>query len=138
MTDRTAVLFANAAFYTAFHNRDLKAMERVWAKDRPVSCIHPGWPALHGRDDVLRSWRGILGNAQAPKIRSRAERVEIYGDTAVVICVEDLADQQYLIATNVFVRAGSVWTLVHHQAGPANIDPTSFGDDDDEPEGPVN
>jgi hypothetical protein len=34
-----------------------------------------------------------------------------------VICVEHL-DGGDLIATNVFAREGTLWKLVHHQAGP--------------------
>jgi hypothetical protein len=30
-----------------------------------VSCVHPGWPVLVGRQTVLESWRRILGNPGA-------------------------------------------------------------------------
>ena len=48
MSDETAILAANAAYYGAFAAADIAAMSRVWADDN-VSCIHPGWPALVGR-----------------------------------------------------------------------------------------
>ena len=50
------VLAANAAFYEAFDQRDMDAMERLWANQVPVCCIHPGWGPLFGRHDGL--WRG--------------------------------------------------------------------------------
>lgn len=139
MSERDAVLFAHAAFYLAFATRDAAAMDALWAKSRPVSCIHPGWDILHGRHDVLRSWHGILQNPKAPKIKVHNERVDIHGDAAVVTCIEDIGGSQYLAATNVFVRDGSSWLLVHHQAGPANVDPQTLEPSEDErPHGPVN
>ena len=47
------VLAANEAFYEAFRQRDMAAMEALWAQHAPVTCIHPGWEALVGRADVL-------------------------------------------------------------------------------------
>jgi hypothetical protein len=44
--DIASVLFANETFYLAFSHRDFDAMERLWARESPVLCIHPGWPAL--------------------------------------------------------------------------------------------
>ncbi len=130
-----AVLFASSAFYAAFAGRDLAAMDRIWAKDKPVSCTHPGWQPLRGRAEVMASWRSILTNAGAPRIRSRAEHATLYGDLAVVTCIEELAGErgqkEFLTATNVFVRAGSLWVMVHHQAGPVNIDPRAIDEEDD-------
>ena len=53
MTDEDEVLAANAAFYAAFANSDVKAMDSVWARRAPVACVHPGWEALVGRDRVM-------------------------------------------------------------------------------------
>ena len=64
--DVEAVLAANRSFYAAIAERDLSAMEEVWASDLPVACIHPGWDALVDREAILRSWAQILSNAQAP------------------------------------------------------------------------
>lgn len=139
MSERDAVLFANAAFYAAFSNHDVAAMDEVWSASRAISCIHPGWSVINGRDDVLKSWHGILRNAKAPTVKVHNERVEALGDLAVVTCVEELNGQQYLAATNIFAREGSVWRLIHHQAGPANVDPQSLEpSEDDRPHGPMN
>ncbi|MSO99016.1 MAG: DUF4440 domain-containing protein [Rhodospirillaceae bacterium] len=139
MSDRDAILFANGAFYLAFTNRDLEAMAEVWSVHKSVSCVHPGWSILYGLDHVMRSWQGILRNPNAPKVKVHNERVEVLGDSAIVTCVEELKGQQFLAATNIFVREGSAWRLVHHQAGPANVDPQSLGPPEDErPRGPVN
>ncbi|MGE4062980.1 MAG: nuclear transport factor 2 family protein [Rhodospirillaceae bacterium] len=129
MSDHDAILFANAAFYAAFTSRDISAMDKVWAKDRPVSCIHPGRAVVKGRDAVMRSWSAILGNPEALRVSCHADNVNTYGDVAVVTCIEKVGlgtGVQYLVATNLFARAGSVWVMVHHQAGGAQIDPASL------------
>jgi ketosteroid isomerase-like protein len=116
MTDSDAVLAANLEFYRAFTTRDLAAMDALWAKRAPVACIHPGWPPLADRDAVMESWQGILANPTSPRIACYDERVFLYGDTALVVCEEEL-DGGTLIASNWFVREDSAWRLAHHQAG---------------------
>jgi hypothetical protein len=75
MSDREAVLFANEAFYLAFQARDMAAMDDAWAREAPVTCIHPGWSVLAGREPVMNSWRGIFEGGNAPAIECRAPRV---------------------------------------------------------------
>lgn len=116
MTDSDAVLAANLEFYRAFTARDLVAMEALWAREKPVACIHPGWPPLSGRDAVMESWHRILSNPEAPKIACFDEQVLPYGDTALVICEEEL-DGGTLVASNLFVREDGAWRIAHHQAG---------------------
>jgi ketosteroid isomerase-like protein len=116
MTDSDAVLAANLEFYRAFSARDADAMEALWAHRAPVACIHPGWPALVDRDAVMESWRGILANPEAPRIACYDERILLYGDTALVVCEEEL-DGGTLIASNLFVREDAAWHIAHHQAG---------------------
>lgn len=114
--DRVTVLFANEAFYAAFANRDYAAMDRLWSRRHPVSCIHPGRRALIGRDAVMHSWQGILGHPSSPRIRCRDPAAFLQGEVAYVLCYEVL-DSGFLIATNVFVREDDAWCLLHHQAG---------------------
>src|SRR5262245_11478763 len=111
------VLAANDAFYAAFAERDATAMERLWAEDVPLVCIHPGWDVLVGREESMESWRAILGGRGAPPIRHSRAEAYVHGDTAFVVCVEDVGDSE-LIATNSFIRQQGAWKLVHHQAGP--------------------
>ena len=116
MTDTDAVLAANLEFYRAFATRDVAAMEALWARCAPVGCIHPGWPALSDRDAVIDSWRGILSNPEAPRITCYEEQVLLYGDTALVLCEEEL-EGGTLVASNLFVREDGAWHIAHHQAG---------------------
>ena len=131
MPQHEAVLFANEAFYLAFRTRDFAAMEDIWAAAVPVSCIHPGWHALHGRDEVLESWQAILEGQGAPDISCHAAQAHVYGDCATVICFEEI-EGNYLIATNVFFREPRGWKIVHHQAAPTSGSPPDDTEDDPE------
>lgn len=115
--ERRPVAAANRAFYKAFAERDFAAMDRLWAQNSPVACVHPGWPAIFQREHVMASWRGILGNASQASVSCSDERVLVNGDTAIVICIESVAGS-LLVATNVFIREDGVWRIIHHQAGP--------------------
>jgi ketosteroid isomerase-like protein len=126
-SDEARVLAANRAFYTAFCKRDLPGMQALWAKRGEVSCVHPGWSALHGREDVLASWEAILGHPDSPKVECSNENASVIGEAAVVTCEETIGDGA-LVATNVFVREEGDWKLAHHHSsGVADDD-----DDDDE------
>lgn len=110
-----AVLEANAAFYRAFAERDLEAMDRLWAREAPVACTHPAWTVLTGREDVLKSWEGILTNPDAPGIEVRDAVAHRLGDTAIVLCRE-IVEGAPIEATNVFVLEGGAWRIAHHHA----------------------
>lgn len=116
MNDADAVLAANLEFYRAFATRDIGAMEALWAGASPVACLHPGWPPLVDREEIIESWRGILSNPDSPRIACYDEQVFVYGDTAFVICEEEIPGTT-LIATNYFVRESGIWHICHHQAG---------------------
>ena len=124
MSELDAVLFANEAFYRAFCDKDSAAMDTVWAVSSPVCCIHPGWEAIHGRADIIASWRAIFSSGGSPEITCAAPRVHFYGDSAFVVCFEEIGGD-YLIATNYFVREKGRWKMVHHQAGPTRGGPPS-------------
>ena len=116
MSDEAAVLAANAAYYDAFAAKDFVAMSDVWA-DNDVSCIHPGWPALIGREAVLSSYREILRNPRQDPVACRNAHALVGDDNARVLCAEIVGDAT-LAATNWFCRIEGAWRLVHHQASP--------------------
>ena len=110
-------LFANEAFYLAFESKDVNAMGHLWSSTKPVACLHPGWPALHGRELVLNSWKDILGNPGQGQVSFfDATCARVAQDTVVVTCYED-AGGSIMIATNVFVQESAGLKLVLHQAG---------------------
>ncbi len=121
MSERDAVLFANEAFYRAFSDRDFAALAGQWSREAPVTCLHPGWAVLTGRSDVLQSWKRILAHDESPKVVCRRPQVSMHGETAIVLCYEDV-DGELLAATNVFRREDRQWRLVHHQSGPTVAD----------------
>ncbi len=123
------IISANEAFYDAFRQDDVAAMDALWSQRAPVACVHPGWPALIGRDQVMASWRAIIANG-APAIRCGAARVLMLGDVAQVIC-EERVGGGLVVATNVFVREGNRWLMVHHHASQV-VSPAAATDDDDE------
>mgnify|MGYP001205262205 CR=1 FL=1 len=131
MSELDAVLFANEAFYRAFADRDMDAMAEAWAEDTAVSCIHPGWGPLEGREEVLQSWRAILTGPGSPAIQCLAARAHLRGEMAYVVCHEEI-EGSYLIATNIFVHEGRRWRLIHHQAGPTAEDPPKDAGEDGE------
>jgi ketosteroid isomerase-like protein len=115
----TEVLAANEAFYQAFTRRDAEAIDALWAERAPVACVHPGWGALRGRDDVMDSFRAILKSPASPRVACLHPSAHVLGEAAFVVCGEGLEGAE-LIATNVFVREDGRWKLVHHQAGPVH------------------
>jgi ketosteroid isomerase-like protein len=119
MTRDIEILEANQAFYRAFAARDLAAMAVLWAVGVPVACIHPGWDAIDGRQQVLASFRAILESPAAPAVRCTLARAHLIGETgtAFVTCHE-LVQGARLVATNGFVREEGAWRLFLHQSTP--------------------
>src|SRR5690606_19667007 len=76
------VLAANERFYDAFAGRDADAMDALWAERSAVACLHPGWPPIRGRDEVLASFRSIFDNDDSPPIRCESPTVTLHGDVA--------------------------------------------------------
>jgi ketosteroid isomerase-like protein len=123
-----AVRAANLAFYRAFETLDLPAMERVWAHDPSVTCLHPGWPLCAGWSEVRESWLTIFTNTASMRFEVADERIDVRGDLAWIVCVERIrstgpgGDSMVgaVIATNVFRRDGDAWKMVHHH-GSAHV-----------------
>lgn len=118
MTDKTAVLFANEAFYAAFANMDVAAMSDVWSSDESITCSHPGWPSLSGRKQVMDSWHTILQNNSPLEISCQSAEVHLSGELAYVVCLEVLP-QGSLLCTNIFACRQGRWRMVHHHASAA-------------------
>ncbi len=134
MSDRDAVLNANRAFYEAFQSLDAEKMERVWARDPSIICIHPGWRKLSGWGPIMSSWERIFENVFEMKFELGETDVTISGDLAVVVVEENLTQRGYdgisrsqVIATNVYERLGDAWFMVMHHGSPVIAPP------DDEP-----
>lgn len=137
-TDADQVADANTAFYEAMEQGDFEELSRLWlADDEPqqvtVTCVHPGWPVLSGRGEVLRSYALIMAHTEYIQFFLTDVKVSVTGDTALVTCTENIlsggpapddSDEpgplvgQLVVATNVFLRTSEGWRLWAHHASP--------------------
>ncbi|MEU9891311.1 nuclear transport factor 2 family protein [Sphaerisporangium sp. NPDC051011] len=132
----------NEAFYTAIESGDLDRMTDLWAEDddgRVATCVHPGWSAVTGRAEVLRSWALIMANTTYIQFVLTDVRTTVVGDVAVLACAENIltaADTDEatfaagrVVATSTFVRTTAGWKLWIYHGSPV----LQADDDDDEP-----
>ncbi|MGY4917545.1 nuclear transport factor 2 family protein [Streptomyces sp. 900116325] len=143
--DIAAVEQANTAFYETMERGDLDELSGLWlpGEDLTISCVHPGWPVLTGRGEVLRSYALIMANTEYIQFFLTDVGVSMTGDTALVTCTENILSGgpaedggelgplvgQLVVATNVFRRTGDGWKLWSHHGSPVLAD---SDDDDDE------
>jgi ketosteroid isomerase-like protein len=113
---------AETAFYTAFADCDVQAMDAVWA-DGDVICIHPGTSALIGHDTVMRSWINILTHAEPPNIHIEVVDRYVGTDLAVHVVVEHIRPasgatglKAVVVATNIYRREEDGWRILEHHA----------------------
>jgi ketosteroid isomerase-like protein len=134
--DEQAIRDVNTEFYAAVEECDLDRMAAVWAGGglaAGVACVHPGWPMLRGRDEVLRSWALIMANTLYIQFFLTDVKVELSGDVAVLTCAENIltgvGSRQgegpssaltggRMVATNVFRRTPEGWRLWLHHGSP--------------------
>jgi ketosteroid isomerase-like protein len=143
-TDVEAVEAANTALYDAVEHADLDALTQLWMDDG-VSVVHPGWPILTGREEVLRSYALIMANTDYVQFFLTDVDVSVHGDTALVSCTENIlsggpAEDDgsagplvggLVVATNVFRRTeGGSWKVWSHHGSPVLVEREE--DDDDE------
>lgn len=117
---------AEDAFYRAFEEGTVAAMEQVWAEEEEVVCVHPMGEPLLGRVAVLHGWRRVFSTAQ--RLRFHIVRLAVHTDgTLAVHWVEehihhgaDLAQTALVVATNVYRYSEEVgWKLSAHHGSPA-------------------
>jgi ketosteroid isomerase-like protein len=160
-TDVEQVELANTAFYEALERGDFEAVSSLWltpadlgvddeyhdpADAGVISCVHPGWPVLTGRGEVLRSYALIMANTEYIQFFLTDVHVSVTGDTALVTCTENIlsggpppedSDElgplvgQLVVATNVFRRTPEGWKLWSHHASPVLAE--TGEEDDDSP-----
>jgi len=128
VSDVEAAEALNASLYEAFESADVDRMARVWDDVDPASvvCVHPGWPMLRGRDQVLRSWSAVMAGTDYIQFFLTDVHVSVTGDTAVVTCTENVltevteqgATNASVVATNVLVRRPAGWRVQVHHGSP--------------------
>ncbi|MEU6927596.1 nuclear transport factor 2 family protein [Streptomyces sp. NPDC046385] len=149
--DRAAVEAANTAFYEAMEQGDFDTITDLWLDDgaTPISCVHPGWPVLSGRGEVLRSYALIMANTDYIQFFLTDVEVSLTSDVAVVTCTENILSGgpaedgaslgplvgQLVVATNVFRRTSEGWKVWSHHGSP--VIPESDDNDNDGTTGPA-
>ena len=115
------VTLTNEAFYKAFESLDIAKMDAVWAQQDYVTCVHPGWTLRTGWPQVRDSWVLIFNNTFSMEFELTDLQVQVAGDIAWVICVENISSRQgetlqetRVLATNLFERMGEEWKMIHH------------------------
>ncbi|MEV6727830.1 MULTISPECIES: nuclear transport factor 2 family protein [unclassified Streptomyces] len=140
-SDIEAVEEVNTAFYEAMERGDFDALSALWLEDE-ISCVHPGWPVLSGRGEVLRSYALIMSHTDYIQFFLTDTKVAVIGDTALVTCTENILSGgpavdggelgplvgQLVVATNVFRRTSEGWRLWSHHGSPVLTD----SDEDEE------
>jgi SnoaL-like protein len=128
LSDRDNLRWANERFYHALESFDLAAMDELWAHEPWVQCIHPGWEALRGWDEVRKSFEEIFASTRWLRVTATAVREVVLGDLGIVSCAEDITlgggDDVGLAvahATNLFRRTHAGWRMVHHHASAAPV-----------------
>ncbi|MFE2014639.1 nuclear transport factor 2 family protein [Streptomyces sp. NPDC059491] len=117
---------------------DFEGVSRLWLDDgaTPVTCVHPGWPVLTGRGEVLRSYALIMANTEYIQFFLTDLEISLADGTAVVTCTENILSGgpaedgaelgplvgQLVVATNVFRRTSDGWRIWSHHASPVLAD----------------
>jgi ketosteroid isomerase-like protein len=161
-TGTQAVDDANRAFYEAMERGDFEELTSLWlapedvayaedadpddAEDTSISCVHPGWPVLTGRGEVLRSYALIMANTEYIQFFLTDVQISVVADTALVTCTENILSGgpaprdgeelgplvgQRVVATNVFRRTRDGWKLWSHHASPVLADADDESDTDE-------
>ena len=149
-SDREAVeslQAANAALYAAVESSDFDAMTELWVDgdhaDSSV-CVHPGWPAVVGRGQVLRAWALIMANTTYIQFFLTDVHAWVVDDLGIVSCQENILTGMdsvagdgsgefsggRVVATNVFRRTPQGWRAWLHHASPVLAVDNGEPDDD--------
>lgn len=129
MNEELQLLQANRLFYQALSDLDLEAMEEIWIHEPWVSCIHPGWPPLHGWPDVLESWQDIFATTVRHRIEPTEVSVRVFGEVGWVSCEEHISistetgETVYVaVVNNVFVLTDTGWKIILHHSSPLPVE----------------
>ena len=129
ISDREAVLGANAVFYRAIEQQDRAAMGECWAKVPHARCIHPGWEPLCGWEEIVGSWGQIFRNLQNLRFELVDLTVRVGGHLAWVDLCENLEAthegkpaRSQVVTTNLFERQpDGRWRMIHHHSSPVMV-----------------
>jgi ketosteroid isomerase-like protein len=123
--EKEALIKANNQFYLAFEKLDIKELEKIWAQENYVQCIHPGWSPCSGWQKVRDSWVLIFNHTRSIRFSITDIKAHIQGSVGWVVCFENLESRDgekwvksQILATNVYEMKEGNWKLVHHHGSP--------------------
>jgi ketosteroid isomerase-like protein len=116
---------ASTHFYKTFERLDLETMSQLWARNVPVSCVHPGWDLVLGHQAVMESWRAIFEGTTELSFETEDAQVTAGSEMGWVVSrellrttVQGMPVENTLTAVNTFVLEEGVWRIAHHHAAP--------------------
>lgn len=136
--EQQEVAKANEALYSAFESLDVKEMEKIWAHENYVQCIHPGWGLLRGWELVIGSWRRIFDNTEEIRFMLTEVQIKIKDSIAWVTLYENITSRVgeevatgVVLTTNIFEKRPDGWFLIHHHGSnvanpPGHLNPSTF------------
>ena len=125
--EKEELIKANDQFYRAFENLDIKELEKVWAHENYVHCIHPGWSPCSGWQKVRDSWVLIFNHTRSIRFTITDIKAHITGSVGWVVCFENLESRDgdgerwiksQVLATNVYEMKEGNWMMIHHHGSP--------------------
>jgi len=117
MDSEAGALCANNEFYAAFRACDADRMGKLWLDSDRCRCLHPGWPAIEGREEIVSSWEALLSSRGQMDIQCQRPTVQIRGNLACLICLECLDKVTMVVAVNKFEATPQGWKMWYHEAG---------------------
>ncbi len=112
------------AFYEAFREGDLGAMERIWDGGAGIICIHPARPPLAGRRAVMQSWADILGATGGVHVQFDCHSRVQADSLAVHMGMEIIGTRDnapaLVTVTNIYELTAEGWKLHAHHAAPVH------------------
>lgn len=129
------ISFAHESFYKALNKADIELMGKVWIAGRRAKCIHPGWPAINGWEEIKASWMSIFESGELASIETSDFTIDIGEKAAWVNCIEKLShfvDGRIIVtlaqATNIFENTENGWKMALHHASPVPVSSLPEGD----------
>ncbi len=124
MTRESDVRKASEQFYAALNrmgNGEKGVMAAVWSHAPSVTAMHPIGGLTAGWDAVSDSFDQVAGMAADARISLRDQVLQVHGDIAYEVGVEQGEFKMGGIpirlehrVTNIYRREGGEWKVVHH------------------------
>jgi len=113
---------ASTAYYDAFERKDFETMSSLWEPGERTVCTHPGWPPIHGTDQILQSYAGIFNGPQTLQFILTNELIVVESTLAYISVDENLVDDNGSTSStsglNIFAWNDGRWLMVVHHASP--------------------